>query len=281
MRFVSFSRGAFETTSLRRKSRKWGRQPLNYLLLLGAVLAIGGVIGGIKYRTNNRYAYGWGGGGNDIISPLSASEAVTGAEASGSDDGKGTGEGTGEGNGGEGNGANGGTLDQREGDEGTEGQSSQGDESAGEAREGNRGEENGSVREGGQEEGLPEKEALKKYLQERSSPLGDYVDFIYQEELNAGIHRLSKLVVAIAGAESNFGKVCPIHNAWGVKCGRATYCVYLSWEESIQAISKLLASPLYGFNGQVNEGDIWRIASIYAESLRWPYDVVYFWRELE
>lgn len=92
---------------------------------------------------------------------------------------------------------------------------------------------------------------------------------------------MSRLVVAIAGAESNFGKVSRFHNLWGIKCSSTTYCRYSSFEEGIEAIAALLAGPIYGLGERVEEKDIWRIAPTYAESPRWPGDVVYFWRKLE
>ena len=320
MRFISFSRGVFETTSLARKDRKWGR---NYLLV--GLILIGGVIGGFKYWSNNR-SLAWGsGGGNGFISPLPAGEAFAKSEAGRSDDGEGTSEGKAErgtedssgngqdnGTGAEGQGletggsseggrgaAQGGQGGDSTGDAGTQSEgadrqpqqetglgggqeeSNQGSQPTGEDGGGNSGEVGGSVegsvRAGSQEE----KETLKAYLQEKSSPLGDYVDVLYQEELDAGILNLSRLVVAIAGAEQNFGKVPNFHNAWGIKCGSNTYCHYVSLEEGIKAIVSLLRKPLYGLNGQVTEQDIWRIAGTYAESPKWPYDVAYFWREIE
>ena len=271
-RFSSFSRGVFEDTSLLRKSRKWGRKPTRNLLLLGVILRIGGVIGGFKLWSDNGLAYGGSGNGSDFISPLSTGETFAGEGSGGRDENAGEGGNLRR----EGGTANGGTYDQPEGFGGTQGESSQGSQPIGEAREGNR----GSLPEASQEE-QSEKEKLKVYLQEKSSPLGDYVEVLYQEERNANLSGLSRLVVAIAGAESKFGKLCPVHNAWGIKCGSNTYCQYLSYEEGIKAITSLLRKPLYGFDGQVSEGDIWRIAKIYAESDRWPYSVSFFWNELE
>lgn len=262
-RFGHFSRGVFEDTPLPRKSRDWGRPPKRpRTLLIALVLTIGGVIGGIQLWSNTGSTYGRSGSGGDIVSSLPTGEVLAARAISGY---------------GGGNQSNGDTsgLQIREG-EGTPIGEGRGEDS----RElGGVSEAGGSVRAASQEE--QEKEALETYLQEKRSPLGDYVELLYQEEKNVNLSGLSRLVVAISGAESNFGKVPHFYNAWGIKCSGNTYCRYLSFEEGIKAVVALLRSPLYGFDGFVSEGDIWRIAPIYAESPVWPYDVAYFWRELE
>lgn len=286
MRFVSFSRGAFETTSLQRKDREWGKRPTNKLFLLGTVLAIGGVIGGFKCWTNIGYAFGGSGNGSGVISPLSR---VEGSEQAG--DNKGVekegalGE-TEEGTGGSFETGTKGQIDgevdgDTKGKGGNSEESSQGSQRFGEDGEGNSEEESGQLREVGQTNERT-KEKIQAYLEEKGSELaGSNLDFLYQEELNVGLSGLSRLVVSIAGAESNFGKVCPLHNAWGIKCGSNTYCRYSSWEEGIKAITTLLRQPFYGLGERVTEEDIWRIAPTYAESSRWPYDVAWFWNELK
>jgi len=296
MRFDRFSRGVFESQSLTRKSREWGKGPTKHLLLLGAVLAIGGGTYAIKLRSNTGLAYGGRGSGSDFISPLPSdeylSEGVTGVGEIIEGDGKreaeeGTEESFGNGQD-NGTGTEGQGLEAGNSEEGlgrTSGESSQGSQVSG-GDGGEVGSElgeafEGSVPEAGQEAQQEEKEKIKAYLQEKSSPLGDYVDVLYEEELNANLSGLSRLVVAIAGAEQNFGKVPNFNNLWGIKCGSTTYCRYVSLEEGIKAIVSLLRKPLYGLNGQVREEDIWRIAGTYAESDRWPQAVVYFWKQLE
>ena len=284
-RFESYSRGVFESRQLLSKERKWGTRPSSRLVSLGLIVAIGGVIGGIKLWSDNRTVNGWGGSGDSILRPLSTSEAVVRAEASRGDDGQGAGAGEAE------EGAKGVFREAGSQGEGSEGSGNARESGGGNSEESGRsGQEARAIREGSQEaeeekqkekEKQDEKERTYLYLSRRRSPLADFVEEIYQEEEDAGILNLSRLVVAIAGAEQNFGKVSNFHNLWGIKCGSTTYCRYLSLKEGIKAITSLLAGPIYGLGEEVTEEDIWRIAPTYAESSKWPSDVVYFWRKLE
>lgn len=121
---------------------------------------------------------------------------------------------------------------------------------------------------------------IDNWLSERNSPLAGYGSVLIEEEDDKGIYNLHKLIIAISGAESSLGKVCPSHNAWGIKCGRTTYCTYDNWSEGIKAISSLLASDTYSLGEEADRADIQRIASTYAESSRWPSLVTYFWDRL-
>ena len=79
------------------------------------------------------------------------------------------------------------------------------------------------------------------YLESKQSPLAAYVDDIYAA---ANKFRIDpKLIVAIAGAESSFGKyLSGSYNAWGIGPGRS----YGSWREGIHAAAKLLREGYVG-----------------------------------
>lgn len=77
---------------------------------------------------------------------------------------------------------------------------------------------------------------IENFLARHHSPLTPYSGDIIRA---ANRHRLDpRLVVAIAGVESTFGKFCAGHNAWGWDGGRARWG---SWEEAIDSYTGLLA----------------------------------------
>jgi hypothetical protein len=111
---------------------------------------------------------------------------------------------------------------------------------------------------------------LKKFLSKFGSPLTPYSpEFIRQADYYGIDYRL---VPAISGVESTFGKQIPVgsYNAYGWVNGNYSF---RSWPDSIQIVSKTLKSN-YIDKGAVS---IAKIAKIYAPpSTTWGSKVQYF-----
>lgn len=113
--------------------------------------------------------------------------------------------------------------------------------------------------------------ALKKYLEGNKSPLSPYAsDFVtLADKYNIDY----RLVPAISGVESTFGKQIPMgsFNAYGWAGGEYRFS---SWEDSISEVSKTLKTN-YIEKGAVT---IDQIARIYCppSSSSWAWKVKYF-----
>ena len=112
--------------------------------------------------------------------------------------------------------------------------------------------------------------ALKRYLDKNGSPLADYAQVFvdYADKYNIDY----RLVPAISGVESTFGKQIPINsfNAYGWAGGEYRFA---SWEDSIMEVTKTLKSN-YIEKGAVT---IDQIARIYCPpSSTWAGKVKYF-----
>lgn len=272
-RFPDYSRGVFESGSILRHDRKWdggSTRSRGVLFVSGLLVLIGGVFyvhsRSVESRTISWVFARGSGGADDPLQPLVGVDGEVIGLGGGS----------------------------RSGDDGGDevvSESSVGVvsiEEEGGAESGGGGESR-AVREiGNQEKQEEEKEKEKKeeeeiqeYLERKQSPLAQFAGTIHEGELDAGVSGLSRLVISIAGAESNFGRLSRFHNAWGIKCGLVYYCRYSSWAEGIQAITMLLSGSIYNLGTEVTAEDIWRIAPVYAEDPRWPHNVSYFWWEQE
>ena len=98
-------------------------------------------------------------------------------------------------------------------------------------------------------------EKLSLFLEQQNSPLVDYADEMIE---TADKYRLDwRLVPAITGVESSFGKRIPYHsyNAYGWNNGNFRFG---SWEESIEHVSKTLRER-YLDRGATSVGAIGRI----------------------
>lgn len=117
-------------------------------------------------------------------------------------------------------------------------------------------------------------EILTLFLQKQNSPLVPYVkEFISA----ADTFNLDwRLVPAITGVESSFGKRIPYnsHNAYGWNNGNFRFN---SWEESIDHVSKILKTK-YVDRGATN---VWSIGRIYAASPTWANRVNHFMAKIE
>lgn len=118
---------------------------------------------------------------------------------------------------------------------------------------------------------------LKAFLQKHSSPLADSAhDFVK----NADMYNLDwKLVAAISGVESTFGKFIPYnsYNGWGWGIYGNNVIRFYSWSDAIETVSRGLRQN-YIDKGATN---IYQIGRIYAESKAWPYKVNYFMAKIE
>lgn len=119
-------------------------------------------------------------------------------------------------------------------------------------------------------------EVVQAYLAKYNSPMQyqaqDFVDAADAYNMDW------KLLVAIAGVESTFGKFIPGgYNAWGwgVYGNQALY--FKSWKEGVFTVSAGLRQN-YMDKGLTNPYSINRI---YSESPRWGSNVTYFLNEID
>lgn len=118
-------------------------------------------------------------------------------------------------------------------------------------------------------------EILRNYLEGHNSPLSEYSDVFISL---ADKYRLDwRLVPAITGVESTFGKRIPVnsYNAYGWANGSYSF---QSWDESIEVVSKTLRDN-YIDRGAVSIDDI---AKIYAPpSETWARNVKFFMNKID
>ncbi len=116
---------------------------------------------------------------------------------------------------------------------------------------------------------------LKKFLESYGSPLAEYAENFIESADKYGLDW--KLVPAIAGVESTFGKNIPAgsFNAYGWANG-AFY--FESWEQSIDLVSETLKEKY------IDRGldTPYKMGPVYAPpSKTWAYKVIYFMNKLE
>lgn len=120
---------------------------------------------------------------------------------------------------------------------------------------------------------------LESYLAAHHSPLTDYAAFFISEA-----DRLSldwKLVAAIAGTESTFGKFIPRDSfnawGWGIFTGKSDGIHFTSWADGIRTVSEGLKFKY------VNKGatSVEQMGKIYAASPAWASHVLYFMEKID
>lgn len=117
---------------------------------------------------------------------------------------------------------------------------------------------------------------LRAFLESYDSPLAPHAEHFVAV---ADEYSLDwRLLPAIAGAESTFGKRVPYksYNPFGWGNGRIYFS---SWEEGIEVVARTLYIK-YSHSGQRNL-DLHQLGDIYAESPRWPKSVDFFMQKLE
>jgi len=119
-------------------------------------------------------------------------------------------------------------------------------------------------------------EILALYLSKKNSPLEyhaqDFIDAAKTYDLDW------KLVAAISGVESTFGKFIPGgYNGWGWGVYGTQAIYFSSWKEGIFTVSKGLKE------NYINKGltDPYLMNKIYASSPFWGAKVTYFMQDLE
>lgn len=121
-------------------------------------------------------------------------------------------------------------------------------------------------------------QVLKAYLTKRNSPLVESAaTFVAQADKN----KLDwKLVAAISGLESGFGKHIPqnSYNGWGWGVYGDNVHSFTSWDDGISTISKGLREK---YMDKWNATDVASIGRIYAASPTWAQRVTYFMNDIE
>lgn len=119
---------------------------------------------------------------------------------------------------------------------------------------------------------------LTSYLKRYDSPLVPFAaDFVR----NADRYNLDwKLVAAISGVESTFGKEIPAdsYNAWGWGVYGDNVIRFKSWDDGITTISQGLREK---YMDQLGGQDIYQIGAMYASSTAWPSHVEYYMNDIE
>lgn len=120
---------------------------------------------------------------------------------------------------------------------------------------------------------------LKKYLESVSSPMTESASHFISEADRLNLDW--KLVAAIAGNESYFGRYIPSNsfNAWGwaVWTGRNYGAAFTGWNDGITTVSEGLRYN-YIDKGAVT---IEQIGRIYAADTNWAYKVRHFMDQIE
>jgi hypothetical protein len=118
---------------------------------------------------------------------------------------------------------------------------------------------------------------LEKFLKQYNSPLtpsaGEFIAMADKYNLDW------KLVAAISGVESTFGKEIPTnsYNAWGWGVYGDNVIRFKSWNEGIDTISQGLREK---YMDQWGGKDIYEIGAVYASSKAWPGHVEYYMNKI-
>ena len=118
---------------------------------------------------------------------------------------------------------------------------------------------------------------LQEYLKQYGSPLASFALTFVQA---ADIFNLDwKLVAAISGVESTFGKQIPdnSYNGWGWGVYENNVIRFSSWTEGIQTVSEGLRINYIDKWGAEN---VYQIGRIYAASPTWAQRVEYFMEDI-
>ena len=119
---------------------------------------------------------------------------------------------------------------------------------------------------------------LEKYLQQYDSPLAPFADTFVEI---ADKYKLDwKLVAAISGLESTFGKQIPNNsfNGWGWGIYGDNTINFSSWKEGIETVSEGLKTK---YIDKWGAKDIYEIGRLYAASPTWAQRVNYFMDKID
>lgn len=120
-------------------------------------------------------------------------------------------------------------------------------------------------------------EILKTYLERNDSPLASYSEVFVKEADKNNIDW--KLLVAISGVESTFGKAIPSYsfNGWGFGIYGNHVLRFHSWEEGIATVSQSLRNE---YMDKYKAKNIHEIGSLYASDNGWAYKVDNYMQKL-
>jgi hypothetical protein len=119
---------------------------------------------------------------------------------------------------------------------------------------------------------------LKEFLGQYNSPLvpyaQDFVEIADKYELDW------KLVAAISGVESTFGKQIPYQsfNGWGWGIYGTNMIRFSSWTQGIETVSEGLRT---NYINKWGAQDVYEIGRFYAASPTWAQRVSYFMRKID
>lgn len=119
---------------------------------------------------------------------------------------------------------------------------------------------------------------LRTYLEKYDSPLAPYAGRFVAD---ADKYNLDwRLVAAISGLESGFGKAIPYgsYNGWGWGIYGDNTLAFKSWDDGIDTVSEGLRTRYIDAWGAE---DIYQIGSMYAASPTWAYRVQGFMNQIE
>ena len=119
---------------------------------------------------------------------------------------------------------------------------------------------------------------LKEFLGQYDSPLVPYaLDFV---EIADKYNLDWKLVPAISGIESTFGREIPFEsfNGWGWGIYGNNVIRFSSWKEGIETVSQGLRT---NYIDKWGAEDIYEIGRFYAASPTWAQRVSYFMRKID
>lgn len=120
---------------------------------------------------------------------------------------------------------------------------------------------------------------LKSYLRSHDSPLAESADVFVEQADRNGLDW--KLVAAIAGTESTFGKHIPSGSyncwGWGIPTGAQRGIAFSNFENGVATVSEGLKT------NYINKGavSIEQIGAIYAASPRWSGNVRFFMDQID
>lgn len=118
---------------------------------------------------------------------------------------------------------------------------------------------------------------LRDYLEKRNSPLAPNARTFIEQ---ADKYNLDwRLVAAISGLESGFGKQIPVNSyngwGWGIYGNNVKY--FSSWDEAIETISQGLRE---NYINKMGTDNIYSIGRIYAASPTWAVRVEHFMMDI-
>jgi hypothetical protein len=119
---------------------------------------------------------------------------------------------------------------------------------------------------------------LREYLEKYNSPLVPYAGTFVEK---ADKYNLDwKLVAAISGVESTFGREIPYEsfNGWGWGIYGDNMIRFSSWTQGIETISEGLRNK---YINKWGAKDVYEIGKFYASSPTWAQRVEYFMNEIE